>query len=87
MTTRRLFALLIAVAAGLVITAALGTTPPSPTVKRLQTQVTTLRFQLRYSRRMNDQLTNKIHALLDHIHQLESDITDCVSKIPPPVGP
>lgn len=87
MTTRLLFAILVAVAAALVINTAHGTTPPTPTVKRLHAQVTALRFQLRYSRRMNDQLTNKIHALLDHIHQLESDVTDCVSKIPPPVGP
>lgn len=87
MSMRLIFVLLVVTAAVLVINTALGTTPPDPTVKRLRAQVVALRFQLHYSRRLNNQLTSAIQGLLDQIHQLQSDITDCVSKIPPPVGP
>jgi cell division protein FtsB len=34
-----------------------------------------------------DALNNEVTDLTMLLHQAQSDITDCVSKLPPPVGP
>lgn len=80
------FVLIVLIGLTLACSVATASTTESP-IKRLQAENAALRFQLHYSRRMNNQLTYKIRDLLAKINQLSSDITDCVSKIPPPIGP
>jgi hypothetical protein len=82
------FVLLVLV--GLVLACSVATAsiePPAQTIKRLRAENVALRFQLHYSRRMNNQLTYKIRNLLANIDTLfkridllNNELTDCRLK-------
>jgi hypothetical protein len=86
--------LMLLILVGLVLTCAIATAnnisePPAITIKRLRAENAALKFQLHYSRRMNNQLTYKIRSLLTNldvlfkrIDLLNNELTDCQLKLP-----
>jgi len=60
---------------------------PARTIKRLQAENTRLLVANARLRFQNRNLLIAIDTLFKRIDQLNSDITDCVMKLPPPVGP
>lgn len=61
--------------------------PPARTIQRLRAENARLRAENARLRWRNRNLLVNIDILFKRIDQMASDITDCVSKLPPPVGP
>lgn len=78
---------LIALTLACSVATASPTEPPARTIKRLQAENTRLLIANARLRWQNRNLLIAIDTLFKRVDQLSSDITDCVSKLPPPVGP
>lgn len=73
----KLAVILVLIIACISVSAGYSSEPPSKTVTRLKAENARLRHQVAG-------MNSLVAALFAELHQLQSDITDCVSKLPYP---